>query len=95
MSDDLCNGEHARTLVKGERATFETMSLLARWGLALFSIAVGVYALLLTMGLVEPERGQLVAPRWVVGITGAVFVVLGIYLPLRQSKERSAPRGRD
>ncbi len=61
-------------------ATFETMSLRARWGLALFCIALGAYPLLLAAGVVEPEPGQLHAPRWAVGLAGGVFVILGLIL---------------
>ena len=74
-------------------ATFETMSPRARWGLALFCIAVGTYPILLAAGIVEPEPGQLHAPRWVVGTAGGLFVILGLYLPFPHTKARSHALG--
>ena len=67
-------------------ATLETMSPRARWGLALFCVALGTYPILLATGIVEPDPGQLHAPPWVVGIAGGVFVLLGFYLPFSGSK---------
>ena len=67
-------------------ATLDTMSPRARWGLALFCVALGTYPILLATGVVEPDPGQLHAPPWVVGIAGGVFVLLGFYLPFSGSK---------
>ena len=63
----------------------EDMSPRARWGLALFCIALGTYPILLAMGVIEPEPGQLKAPEWIVGMAGFVFVVLGVFVSLRQT----------
>lgn len=66
--------------------TLETMSPRARWGLCLFCVALGLYPILLATGVVEPDPGQLHAPRWVVAVAGSIFVVLGLYLPFSGSK---------
>ncbi len=69
-------------------ATFETMSPRARWGLALFCIALGAYPLLLAAGVVEPDPGQLREPRWALGMAGVLFVFLGLCLPFRTKRTR-------
>lgn len=71
-------------------ATFDTMSPRARWGLALFCLALGAYPVLLAAGVVEPEPGQLHAPRWAIGMAGGLFLVLGLYLPFSDSKASGA-----
>ena len=77
------------------RATFESMSPRARWGLALSCIALGAYPVLLAAGVVEPEPGQLSAPRWAIGIAGGLFIVLGVFLPLGRSRARAAAAAND
>ncbi len=76
-------------------ATFETMSARARWGLALFCIALGAYPLLLAAGMVEPEPGQLHGPRWAIGLAGILFVIIGLCLPVSRGNARAADRDAD
>ena len=73
------------TIMQTATARIEDMSPRARWGLALCCIALGTYPILVAVGVIEPEPGQLKAPLWVVGLAGFLFVVLGVFVSMRQT----------